>query len=112
MTPKTPRIDRDVRGGLLIRSVLAISVFDLPGPTRRKVVCEQCGQVVRDHREIVEDGHTFCRPCVEEPYFTNAREVTWPDMNWVPKPSRRDSAGNNQNKNLISGAKDHCLSEG
>ena len=90
---------------------VAISEFDLPGPTRRKAVCEQCGQVVRDHREIIKDRHTFCKPCAEDTYFTNAREVTWPDMNWVPEPSRRESAGHNQNENLISGAKDHFLSE-
>ena len=29
-----------------------LSPFDLPGPTRRKVTCMQCGQVVRDNREV------------------------------------------------------------
>ena len=90
---------------------VAISEFDLPGPTRRKVICEQCGQVVRDHREIIKDGRTLCRPCAEDAYFSNARDVTWPDMNWVPERSRQASAGDDRNENRWSGAKDHCLSE-
>jgi formylmethanofuran dehydrogenase subunit E len=61
-----------------------ISEFDLPGPTRSKVSCSQCGQVVRDHREVRMDGITLCKPCAPGAYFKNAQEVTWPDMNWRP----------------------------
>ncbi len=57
---------------------------DLPGPTRYKVPCSRCGQVVRDQREVVQDGTVLCRPCARETYFSDAREVTWPDMNWKP----------------------------
>ena len=57
---------------------------DLPGPTRFKSICSVCGQVVRDHREEIKDGRSFCRPCADDVYFKEAREVTWPDMNWVP----------------------------
>jgi formylmethanofuran dehydrogenase subunit E len=57
---------------------------DLPGPTRYKATCSGCGQVVRDHREVVEGGQIFCKPCAEKVYFKDAREITWPDMNWVP----------------------------
>ncbi len=63
---------------------VAISEYDLPGPTRLKVTCSQCGQVVRDHREVIKDGRVFCAPCAGGAYFANSREVTWPDMNWVP----------------------------
>ena len=57
---------------------------DFPGPTRYKAVCSRCGQVIRDRREIVENGEVLCRPCTEDCYFANAREVAWPDMNWTP----------------------------
>jgi hypothetical protein len=57
---------------------------DLPGPTQRKVACHRCGQVVRDGREVVCDGGYTCRPCAENAYFSNAREITWTDMNWAP----------------------------
>jgi len=61
-----------------------ICEFDLPGPTRRKVSCTRCGQVVRDFREVDEDGQALCRPCTQGAYFTNANEITWPDMNGSP----------------------------
>lgn len=63
---------------VLIKSV------DLPGPTRRKVACSRCGQVVRDGREAAIDGRYVCRPCADGAYFSNPREVAWPDMNWAP----------------------------
>ena len=57
---------------------------DYPGPTRFKATCSRCGQVVRDRREVDKDGRLFCKPCAEDVYFKEAREITWPDMNWVP----------------------------
>jgi formylmethanofuran dehydrogenase subunit E len=61
-----------------------LSEFDLPGPTRYKAACTRCGQVVRDRREVLENGNTLCKPCAEGAYFSNAREITWSDMNWAP----------------------------
>ncbi len=60
---------------------------DLPGPTRYKVPCSRCGQVVRDQREVIINEQVLCRPCTRETYFSDAREVTWPDMNWKPGSS-------------------------
>jgi formylmethanofuran dehydrogenase subunit E len=68
-----------------------ISEFDLPGPTHRKVSCSRCGQVVRDQREVVINGVTLCRPCAHGAYFKNVREVIWPDVNWAPKLSGRQT---------------------
>ncbi len=61
-----------------------LSEYDLPGPTLRKVICERCGQVVRDHREIVKDEEILCKPCGQGAYFKKARDIIWPDMNRVP----------------------------
>jgi len=61
-----------------------MSEYDLPGPTRKKVTCSRCGQVVRDNREVVQNGHIFCKPCAQGVYFSEAEEITWPDMNWTP----------------------------
>ncbi|MGE5839038.1 MAG: FmdE family protein [Deltaproteobacteria bacterium] len=63
---------------------ISLSKFDLPGPTHRKIVCSRCGQVVRDGREVVAEHLSLCKPCAEGAYFTNAREITWQDMNWSP----------------------------
>lgn len=64
-----------------------VADWDLPGPTRYKAVCSRCGQVVRDRREVIVDGDVLCKPCAEGAYFKEAREVTWPDMNWSPTSS-------------------------
>jgi len=61
-----------------------LAEFDLPGPTRQKTVCSNCGQFVRDAREVIVDGKVFCKPCTAQSYFTDAREITWPDMDWLP----------------------------
>ena len=55
--------------------------LDLPGPTRRKTNCSRCGQVVRDGREVIVNGRVLCRPCTDASYFTDAKEIAWPDMN-------------------------------
>lgn len=66
-----------------------LTPFDLPGPTRRKVTCSQCGQVVRDHREMELNGRILCKPCAGGAYFTESREITFPDMNWSPYTGKR-----------------------
>jgi formylmethanofuran dehydrogenase subunit E len=62
---------------------------DLPGPTHYKAICSRCGQVVRDRREVLVNGEVLCKPCAQGAYFKDAREVSWPDMNWTPDPGRR-----------------------
>jgi formylmethanofuran dehydrogenase subunit E len=57
---------------------------DLPGPTRYKTICSRCGQVVRDRREILANGEVLCKPCAHGAYFKEAKEITWPEMNWNP----------------------------
>lgn len=59
------------------------SEFDLPGPTRSRVTCARCGQVVRDHREIVVDGLVLCRPCARGSYFRPVREIPCADMKGI-----------------------------
>ena len=46
-----------------------ISEFDLPGRTRKKVACATCGQVVRDNREVMIGGKSYCKPCAQGGYF-------------------------------------------
>jgi len=69
-----------------------IRPVDLPGPTQRKVACSRCGQVVRDGREVVCDGGYICRPCTENAYFLNPKEIVWADMNWAPGEAPEFSA--------------------
>ena len=63
---------------------VALSESDMPGPTRFKATCARCGQVIRDHREVIKDGEVLCKPCTDKVYFQEAREIIWPEMNWMP----------------------------
>ncbi len=58
--------------------------YDMPGPTRKKVTCSRCGQVVRDQREVIIDKKPVCRPCTEDTYFSDAHEIIWDHMDWTP----------------------------
>lgn len=68
---------------------VSLSDADLPGPTRYKAVCQRCGQVVRDRREIITDGVVLCRHCAQGGYLHEAKEISWPDMSWAPGMSDR-----------------------
>jgi formylmethanofuran dehydrogenase subunit E len=46
-----------------------VPVNDLPGPSRFKAQCEQCGQVVRDKKEVLRGGRVLCRPCADGAFF-------------------------------------------
>jgi formylmethanofuran dehydrogenase subunit E len=77
---------------------VTLTEFDLPGPTRRKVPCDRCGQVVRDRREVVIDGAALCHPCAHGGYYKNASEITWPNMNWTPIDSRQEATSSGQHE--------------
>ena len=42
---------------------------EMPGPSRFKVVCERCGIMVRDHKEVIKDGRVLCKPCAQGAYY-------------------------------------------
>ncbi len=48
---------------------------DFPGPTRAKAVCESCGAVVRDGREIHENGRVLCHFCHGDVYYKHPLRV-------------------------------------
>ena len=84
---------------------------DLPGPTRYKARCSRCGQVVRDQREIIENGTLLCRPCAGDSYFTDAVEVTWPDMSWKPEKSRTSARPSGRQVKMGAGRKNKRKSD-
>ncbi len=69
-----------------------LSPEELPGPSRRKIACARCGQVVRDGREVVRDGEPLCRPCGQGAYFANPREIAWEGMGEAPGDPPEPSA--------------------
>ena len=70
---------------------ISVHEEDMPGPTRYKATCMRCGQVVRDRREVDRNGEILCRPCAEGAYFSQAREIAWPGMNWSPRQEARET---------------------
>jgi len=46
-----------------------VPINDMPGPTRFKAVCESCQTVVRDKREVFENGRILCRACAFGTYW-------------------------------------------
>ncbi len=69
-----------------------ISKFDLPGPTKQKITCGQCGQIIRDGREIEKNAQPLCKPCSGNCYFSHAMEISWPGMNWSPLDEKNSNA--------------------
>ena len=61
-----------------------MSELDLPGPTRRKIACARCGQVVRDGREVMEDGVPLCVPCSRRAYFEEVCEIPLSHLSELP----------------------------
>ena len=62
-----------------------INELDLPGPTKQKDECSHCGQVIRDGRKVVKNGKSLCKVCTDDCYFSHAKEIAWPEMNWSPQ---------------------------
>ena len=54
--------------------------YDLPGPSKKKIVCVKCGQVVRDGREVIVDDQALCRPCAHGAYFEDPVELNVDDL--------------------------------
>jgi len=75
-----------------------MSEYDLPGPTRKKTSCNRCGQSIRDNREVLQNGYILCKPCAHGGYFSEAEEITWPDMNWKPHQIEHQTVVDNEVK--------------
>jgi formylmethanofuran dehydrogenase subunit E len=46
-----------------------VNAADMPGSTRFKAVCEKCGQIVRDKREVMKNNQILCKPCALGAYY-------------------------------------------
>ncbi len=42
---------------------------DRPGHPLARVMCEECGEGINDHREVKRDGATICKACAGERYY-------------------------------------------
>jgi formylmethanofuran dehydrogenase subunit E len=46
-----------------------VPVQDQPGRPVSRVACEECGEGINDHREVIRKGRTLCRACAGESYY-------------------------------------------
>ena len=72
--------------------LVQIPFEDMPGPPRRRVTCDECGEGVNDCREVVVAGRLLCRPCAHGSYYHTEKKLASGKMFWVrPQP---DASGN------------------
>ena len=43
---------------------------DQPGRPVSRISCEECGEGINDHREVIHDGRTLCRSCGGDSYYS------------------------------------------
>lgn len=53
--------------------VVDVGPEEMPGFKGQRIVCEQCGEGINYHREIVREGKTLCRACAGESYYRPAQ---------------------------------------
>lgn len=58
-----------------------VPACDMPGPTRFKQTCSNCGQVVRDKKEVLRNDKILCRPCALGTYYQPVTKKSHPQGN-------------------------------
>ncbi len=48
---------------------VTVTAAEMPGPTRFKAICQKCGQIIRDRREVMKNDQILCRPCAFGTYY-------------------------------------------
>jgi formylmethanofuran dehydrogenase subunit E len=51
---------------------------DMPGKPLQISVCSLCGEQIMDKREVIQDGHIFCKPCSEGTTYYKAASPARP----------------------------------
>jgi len=51
------------------RVQVSLAESDMPGPPRHHAICDRCGQMVRDGKELHLGHEVVCRPCSDNSYF-------------------------------------------
>jgi formylmethanofuran dehydrogenase subunit E len=57
---------------------IEVPLEDRPGRPVRTVVCEACGEMVRDGRELADRGRILCRACASGAYYDPSGEALPP----------------------------------
>jgi formylmethanofuran dehydrogenase subunit E len=49
--------------------VVNVGPEEMPGFKGERIVCEQCGEGINYHREVLRNGRTLCQGCAGESYY-------------------------------------------
>ena len=52
-----------------------IAPSDMPGPATQKAVCEKCGIIVRDAKEVVLNNKHLCHACADMAYYREISQI-------------------------------------
>lgn len=47
-----------------------VGFYDMPGPPKKKILCDSCGVRVLDNRQVQVDSRLMCKPCSGDVYWT------------------------------------------
>jgi formylmethanofuran dehydrogenase subunit E len=53
-----------------------LNASDLPGKPEKIKECQQCGELIFDGREVIQNGRTLCRACAEGAYYKPRNKQT------------------------------------
>ncbi|MGW8192659.1 MAG: FmdE family protein [Desulforhopalus sp.] len=62
------------------RVQVSLAEDDMPGPPRHHAICDHCGQMVRDGKELHLGNEIVCRPCSDKSYFKVIDSFPIPDI--------------------------------
>lgn len=48
---------------------VTLSPEEMPGYKGERITCQQCGEGINFRRELIVDGHTWCKSCAGERYY-------------------------------------------
>ena len=67
----------------VMRVLVDVPEWDMPGHPTSRVICESCGEGVNDRREVVMGGRTLCVPCAHGAYYVRLDVAAEP----IPQPA-------------------------
>ncbi len=53
-----------------------IHAADMPGPSAFKISCDNCGIVLRDQKEVRQQGRILCHACAGTAYYTAKKQIS------------------------------------
>jgi formylmethanofuran dehydrogenase subunit E len=66
-----------------------VPIHDMPGPSRFKVRCDACGDMVRDKKEVRLNDRVLCRSCAYGTFYQPRNQDPYDDHLMAAKAVKR-----------------------